>query len=68
VARGPYTGALGYVGFDGDMELAIIIRTAELADGALTLAVGGGIVADSDPARELEETEEKAAAWRRAIG
>ncbi|HKA86583.1 MAG TPA: chorismate-binding protein [Haliangiales bacterium] len=67
-ARGPYTGALGYVGWDGDMELAIVIRTAELRADALTLSVGGGIVADSDPARELEETEEKAAAWRRALG
>ena len=67
VARGPYTGALGYVDWDGGMSLSIIIRTAELRADALFLSVGGGIVADSDPARELEETGEKAAAWRQAL-
>jgi len=65
--RGPYTGAFGYLGRDGAMDLAIAIRTAVLGDGVLDLHVGGGIVADSTPDRELVETEEKAAAWRAAI-
>jgi len=66
-ARGVYTGALGWLGAGGTLDLAIVIRTAVLAGGRLTLAVGGGIVADSTPEREFEETEEKAAAWRRAL-
>jgi anthranilate/para-aminobenzoate synthase component I len=45
-----------------------VIRTAVLAGGRLTVHVGGGIVADSRPERELEETEEKAAAWRATLG
>ncbi len=67
VARGPYTGALGWLGPGGAVDLAIVIRTAVLDARRLRLSVGGGIVADSDPLRELEETEEKAAAWRRAL-
>ncbi len=67
VHRGPYTGALGYVGLRGAMDLSIAIRTALLTPDQLTLHVGGGIVADSTPARELEETEEKAAGWRAAL-
>jgi para-aminobenzoate synthetase component 1 len=66
-ARGVYTGALGWLGAGGTLDLAIAIRTATLAGGRLTLSVGGGVVADSTPERELEETEEKAAAWRRAL-
>jgi len=66
-ARGVYTGALGWLGAGGTLDLAIVIRTAVVAAGRLTLSVGGGIVADSTPERELEETEEKAAAWRRAL-
>jgi len=65
--RGPYCGALGYVGEDGAIELAIAIRTAVLAGGELRLHVGGGIVADSDPEAELAETEDKAAGWRAAL-
>jgi len=65
--RGPYTGALGYFGAGGAIELAIAIRCATLAAGELRLHVGGGIVADSTAARELEETEEKAAGWRAAL-
>ena len=65
--RGVYTGAIGYVGAGGAIDLAIAIRTGILAGGMLTLYVGGGIVADSNPARELEETEEKAAAWKKAL-
>jgi para-aminobenzoate synthetase component 1 len=67
VRRGPYTGAIGYLGQGGAVELSIAIRTAIVTSGALEVHVGGGIVADSNAARELEETEEKAAAWRRAI-
>ncbi len=66
--RGVYTGALGWLGAGGALDLAIVIRTAVVAAGRLSLHVGGGIVADSAPARELEETEEKAAAWRTALG
>ena len=65
--RGPYCGALGYLGADGAVELAIGIRIAVLAGGELRLHVGGGIVADSDPAAELAETDDKAAGWRAAL-
>jgi len=65
--RGPYTGAFGCFSHGGGIELAIAIRTAVIAGGELRLHVGGGIVADSTSARELEETEEKAAAWRAAL-
>jgi len=65
--RGPYTGALGWLGSGGSMELAIAIRCAVISGGELRLHVGGGIVADSTPERELEETEEKAAAWRASL-
>jgi para-aminobenzoate synthetase component 1 len=67
VRRGPYTGAIGYLGARGALDLAIAIRTLVVAGDRLHLHVGGGIVADSRPARELEETEEKAAAWRAAL-
>jgi para-aminobenzoate synthetase component 1 len=65
--RGPYTGAIGCFGHGGAIELAIAIRTAVLTPNELRLHAGGGIVADSTAARELEETEEKAAAWRAAL-
>jgi para-aminobenzoate synthetase component 1 len=61
--RGPYCGALGYFGAGGAFELAIGIRIGVLARGELRVHVGGGIVADSDPAAELAETEAKAAGW-----
>ena len=67
VRRGPYCGAIGYLGAGGAVELAIGIRVAVLAGRELRLHVGGGIVADSDPERELAETEDKAAGWRRAL-
>ena len=65
--RGVYTGALGWLGAGGTLDLALAIRTAVVTADRLSLSVGGGVVADSTPERELEETEEKAAAWRRAL-
>jgi para-aminobenzoate synthetase component 1 len=65
--RGPYCGAIGWLGPPGRMDLALAIRTAVVRAGELMLAVGGGIVADSDPQHELEETRVKAEAFLRAI-
>ena len=66
--RAFYTGAIGHLGFDGSMHLSIAIRTA-LADGAdYFFQAGGGIVADSDPLAEYEETLAKAAGLARALG
>jgi para-aminobenzoate synthetase component 1 len=68
VRRGPYTGALGWVGPDGAMQMSILIRTF-VADGRrMTLHVGGGITWRSDPADEWAETVAKAAGPLRAIG
>jgi para-aminobenzoate synthetase component 1 len=64
-ARGPYTGATGWLGAAGDLDLAVAIRTALVREQRLTLWVGGGIVADSVPEDELLETEVKAAAFAR---
>lgn len=58
--RGIYCGALGYIGFDGTMDTAITIRTLIYKDGAVQLQTGGGIVADSNSASELDETLTKA--------
>jgi anthranilate synthase component 1 len=66
--RGPYTGALGYLNRDGDMDLNILIRSAWLAGDRLELRAGAGIVVDSDAARELEETRHKARGLLRALG
>jgi para-aminobenzoate synthetase component 1 len=63
--RGPYTGATGWLGAAGDLDLAVAIRTGLVRDGELTLWVGGGIVADSDPRAELAETTAKAGAFAR---
>jgi anthranilate synthase component 1 len=65
--RGPYTGALGYVNHDGDMDLNILIRTLSLDGRTIRLRAGAGIVADSDAARELEETRSKAEGLLRAL-
>ena len=62
VQRGPYTGSLGYFSWSGDLDLNIIIRTLVLTSGRGYLQVGAGIVADSDPGREYEETLFKAEA------
>lgn len=64
--RGIYGGAVGYLGFNGDMDLAIAIRTAVIKDGMLYVQSGAGIVADSDPAAEWQETQNKARAVIRA--
>jgi para-aminobenzoate synthetase component 1 len=58
--RGAYCGAIGYVGFDGTMDTNIAIRTLSMNGGRMAFNVGGGIVADSDPALEYEETLVKA--------
>jgi len=65
--RGPYGGAVGYVSFSGNMDLAITIRTACIQDGTLTVRAGAGIVADSDPESERLETVNKAMAIQRAL-
>lgn len=63
VRRGPYTGSFGYIGWNGDLDLNIIIRTLALCGVHGYLQVGAGIVADSDPAKEYEETLHKAQAF-----
>jgi anthranilate synthase component 1 len=65
--RGPYAGAVGYVGFDGAMDTCITIRTAALADGLCRVQAGAGIVADSDPDAEEAETRAKARAILRSV-
>ncbi|HKO47717.1 MAG TPA: aminodeoxychorismate synthase component I [Polyangiaceae bacterium] len=59
VRRHVYTGSIGYIGFDGTMDLSIAIRTATFRGGQVVFSVGGGIVFDSDPASEFEETLHK---------
>ncbi len=66
-ARGPYCGSLGYVGFDGTMDTNILIRTITAGRGWWQMPVGGGIVAQSDPEREYEETWHKAEGLLAAI-
>ncbi len=68
VARGPYTGSIGYLSNAGDMDLNIIIRTFVVKDNTAYIQVGAGIVADSDPAREYFETLQKAEALKKAFG
>ncbi len=67
VARGPYTGSIGYFSNTGDMDLNIIIRTFVATRGTIHAQVGAGIVADSDPAREYSETLQKAEALIKAF-
>ena len=67
VARGLYTGSLGYLANTGDLDLNIIIRTFIIKDGVAHVQTGAGIVADSDPAREYAETLEKAEALASAL-
>jgi anthranilate synthase component 1 len=65
--RGVYTGSMGYLGRDGSLDLNILIRTLSVRDGLATLRAGSGIVADSIPERELEETRAKARGVLRAL-
>ncbi|MDH5710854.1 MAG: chorismate-binding protein, partial [Gammaproteobacteria bacterium] len=58
--RGAYTGSVGYINRDGSMDLNILIRTMLRAGNKISFRAGGGIVADSDPLRELDETRAKA--------
>ena len=67
VRREIYGGAVGYFSFSGNMDLAITIRTLVIKNGMVHLQAGGGVVADSDPAAEWQETVNKAMAVRRAI-
>jgi anthranilate synthase component 1 len=66
-ARGPYAGAVGYLTFSGDLDFCITIRTVTVHDGTATIQMGAGVVADSDPHRELEETNDKAAGLLPAV-
>jgi anthranilate/para-aminobenzoate synthase component I len=68
VRRGPYCGAIGYLGPGGEMEFSVAIRTITIKSGLAYVPVGGGIVADSDPAAEYEETLVKARAMFDALG
>jgi anthranilate synthase component 1 len=65
--RGPYAGALGYFGHQGDMDMCITIRTIVMTGGQYHVQAGAGIVADSDPAREFDETMSKARALINAV-
>lgn len=67
VRRGPYTGSFGYIGWNGDLDLNIVIRTLVWCAGKGYLQVGAGIVADSDPVKEYEETLQKAQAFFSAL-
>lgn len=65
--RGVYGGAVGYVGYDGNMDLAITIRTLEIAGGVVSVQAGAGVVYDSDPVKEFEETCHKARGMQKAV-
>jgi anthranilate synthase component 1 len=65
--RGVYAGAVGYIGWNGNMDTAIAIRTAVIRDGRLSIQAGAGIVADSVPSSEWEETMNKGRAVFRAV-
>jgi anthranilate synthase component 1 len=67
VPRGPYGGAVGYFGFDGNMDFCITIRTMQIRDGRLFIQAGAGIVADSDPEKEYRETLGKAEGMVQAV-
>lgn len=65
--RHVYTGSIGYLGFDGRMDLSIAIRTAEIGNGRLVYSVGGGIVIDSDPEEEYQETWHKGRSFAQVL-
>jgi anthranilate synthase component 1 len=65
--RGPYAGAVGYFSFNGNVDSCITLRTALLKDGIAYVQAGGGIVADSDPQYEFQESVNKSKAMLKAI-
>ena len=65
--RGAYTGSLGYLNRDGSMDFNILIRSLEIRDGVVSLRAGAGIVADSIPERELDESRAKARGVLKAL-
>jgi len=65
--RGPYCGSVGYIGFNGECDFSITIRTYAIRDNFVTFQTGGAITVDSDPLEEYEETLAKAAALRRVL-
>ena len=65
--RGIYAGAIGYLDFAGNLDCCITIRTITIKDGRAYVQAGAGIVADSDPTREFQETRDKASAMLRAL-
>jgi anthranilate synthase component 1 len=65
--RGVYGGAVGYISYSGNMDLAITIRTMEVCRGEVYVQAGAGIVYDSDPRRELEETRQKSRGMQKAL-
>jgi anthranilate synthase component 1 len=67
-ARGPYTGSLGYLDNNGNMDLNILIRTMHLEHDRIRFRTGAGIVADSVADSELQETQAKAKGLLRALG
>jgi len=67
MARGPYCGSLGYLGFDGAADFNLLIRTFVVAPDTISFAVGGGITARSDPAAEYDETLHKAEGMLRVL-
>ncbi len=66
VRRGPYGGCFGYLAFDGSLDMALTLRTMVIAGGKVHIQAGAGVVADSDPVAEEQETRNKAAALMRA--
>ncbi|MBI5903845.1 MAG: chorismate-binding protein, partial [Deltaproteobacteria bacterium] len=67
VKRGVYGGSVGYFGYSGNMDMCITIRTLVIKDGRVYIQAGAGIVADSAPEKEFEETESKAGAMLKAM-
>lgn len=65
--RGPYGGAFGYISFSGALDMALTLRTMVIKDGQMHIQAGGGVVADSDPEGEYQESLNKAAALMRAV-
>jgi anthranilate/para-aminobenzoate synthase component I len=67
-SRGCYTGAMGYLGYDGSVRLSMVIRCLEIERGEVSYGVGSGLTIDSDPAREFHETTQKGSALQESVG